>query len=147
MVGIGAGEAQDAAGAARIGQATAHRLGKLCGADVERAGSDKQDPAARSDRGGEACELAVAAQCDWNILARSGKGGRISHHDVEAFAASGEPRGLGKDFGAAKRAGLTRPVSLGRLGGQVQCRFGAVDTEDRGGPARAACTAKPPVKQ
>src|SRR5437764_11461922 len=39
VIGIGAGDPQDAAGAAGIGEAAAHRLGELRRADMKRAGS------------------------------------------------------------------------------------------------------------
>jgi hypothetical protein len=74
VIGIGAGDPQDAAGAAGIGEPAAHRLGELRRADVERAGSDEEDAAARGHRGGEPRQLAVAAQPRRPLLARFGKG-------------------------------------------------------------------------
>ena len=48
VIGVGAGYPQDAAGAAGIGEAAAHRFGELRRIDMERAGSDEEDAAARA---------------------------------------------------------------------------------------------------
>src|SRR5207248_10987154 len=110
-----------------------YRLGELRPTDMERAGSDEQDAAARGHGGGEARQLAVAAQCRRHLLARFGEGRRIRDDDVEAFVLGGEPAGLGKGFAAAKRAGPADPIELCRRCRQRERRLGTVDAEDGGG--------------
>jgi len=96
VIGIGAGDPQDAAGASGIGEPAAHGLGEVGRTDMVRAGSDEEDAAARGHAGGEPRELAVAAQCRRHFLARFGEGRGIRDDDVEALAVGGEPTGFGK---------------------------------------------------
>ncbi len=131
MIGPGAGVAQDAIGAAGIGEAAPHRFGKILDRDIVRAGSQKQEPARGGEPGGKPGQLAVAAQRRRRILFRAGEGRRIGNDDVEALAPAGERSRLGEHLAAAEGAALLDGVLPRRGGGQCQRRLGAVDAEHR----------------
>src|SRR6185312_7832751 len=85
MIGGGAGAEKNSGVARGIVEAAAHRIGEIVDADIVRARRDEQEAAGRDARGGEARELAIAAQARAQILARFHEGGRVGDHDIELF--------------------------------------------------------------
>jgi len=136
MIGVGPGDPQDARAAPGVAQAAPYRLGKLRLCHIVRAAGEKQYSPGGSHRGGEARELAIAAQCGGDILTRLRESGGIGDDNIEALAGSGEPGGFAKSLAAVKTAGFADPVGSERSMPSTAAA-----------PAHAACTEKAPLKQ
>ncbi len=89
MIRVGPGCPQDPRAAPGIAEASPHRLGKISLGDIVRTAGKEQQASGGGYRGGEAGELAIAAQRRRQILARLGEGGRVGDDDVEALTGSG----------------------------------------------------------
>src|SRR6516162_11210008 len=110
MIGVGPGDPQDARAAPGVAQAAPYRLGELRLCHIVRAAGEKQYPPGGSHRGGQARELAIAAQCGGDILARLRESGRIGDDDVEALAGGGKSGGFAKSLAAAETASFADSV-------------------------------------
>jgi len=131
-----------------VGQPAPYRLAKLRLPDIERAGGEKEDAAIGGQRGGEASQLAVAAQRRRDILSRLGEGPA----DRRSRYRSARRRPPGGRLRQRPRRGEKLQVSPTPFSSAASAASLSAGSElsmpsTAPAPARAAWTAKPPVKQ